>query len=159
MEQAMKYIDLTQDKRAICDDEDFEYLSKFKWCVSKSGQSDMWYAITTINKKQFTMQRIIFNSTALFDHHDMNGLNNSRRNLRECSFSQNMMNRPKNKGVYDSEYKGVGYFKPTNKWRARLRHNYKLETVYCNTEIEAALAYNQLSEIHHGEFGYKNIIK
>ena len=45
----MKYIELTQNKIAIVDDNDYNFLSRLKWYANKN-QSDNWYAIHTENK-------------------------------------------------------------------------------------------------------------
>jgi hypothetical protein len=56
------------------------------------------------------------------DHKDGNTLNNSIKNLRWCSRSQNIMNTKLSK-VNKSGIKGVSHYKATNKWRAHIQLN------------------------------------
>ena len=46
----MKEIKLTQDKIALVDDDDFEYLNQFKWCANKLRHT--FYAFRTLEKKK-----------------------------------------------------------------------------------------------------------
>ena len=101
----MKYIPLTQGKLAIVDDEDFEWLSQWKWHFNRKK-----YAARTINHSgKLYMHQVILNTPKgmLSDHRNGNGLDNRRKNLRACNVQQNKANSrlPKNntsgfKGVY-----------------------------------------------------------
>lgn len=102
-----KQIKLTQGKFALVDDDDFERLNKFKWCIGSGG-----YAIRDIkrngkNKREY-MHRII-NQTPkeLFtDHINGNKLDNRKENLRNCTTKQNAMNVKVHKDNYLGE-KGI----------------------------------------------------
>ena len=57
----MRYIKLTQDKQAIVDDEDYDYLMQWKWHTDHMG--NCWYASRTDNKQrcQIRMHHVILN--------------------------------------------------------------------------------------------------
>jgi group I intron endonuclease len=58
-----------------------------------------------------------------------------------------------------SKYSGVSFSKPHNKWKARITYNRKeLYIGIFETEIEAALAYNQVADDYYGYKGKRNII-
>jgi hypothetical protein len=83
----MKEIKLTQGFSTIVDDDDFEFLNKFKWHLAKTKMKKIAirYIITDINKrKTIFMHRVIANIPhgKFVDHIDHNGLNNQKSNLR-----------------------------------------------------------------------------
>lgn len=161
----MKYIELTQGKRAIVDDEDFEWLNRWKWRASKDHYG--FYAIRTIKKKGKTttvlMHRIIIKvpPNLQTDHRNGNGLDNQKSNLRACTQAQNTHNRGARKNV-TSRYKGV-YLKYKNnnngrlKWGAHIRKgNARFDLGYYCTEAKAAKAYDAKAKELYGEFAYLN---
>jgi len=82
------------------------------------------------------------------DHIDRNKLNNNISNLRQLNNSQNQHNRDKlkkRKGKRtSSKYKNVIWDKKSNKWRSRVRLNYKLNSLgFFDDEDEAGEAVNQ----------------
>ena len=113
----MKYIKLTKGKRAIVDDEDYEYLNQFKWRFSSNG-----YANTSV--KTIGMHRLVNNTPQGLDTDHINGnkLDNRRSNLRSVTRSQNMLNvKPQTNNT--SGCTGVG--KRGDKWYARININRK----------------------------------
>ncbi len=107
-----KEIPLTQGLVAIVDDADYEYLSQFKWCARKAGNT--YYAVRQENKRFICMHiQIIGRRPGLeIDHIDGNGLNNRRSNLRFVTLRQNQQNR-----LYRrySKYHGVSWDKVNGK--------------------------------------------
>jgi len=103
----MKKIKLTQNKYALVDDEDYENLNKYKWCVSTLG-----YAVRAkiINdKKRIEWMHRVINKTPLgmdTDHINGNKLDNQKINLRSVTRSQNCINKPLMKNN-TSGFKGV----------------------------------------------------
>lgn len=157
----MKLIPLSQGKFTQVDDEDFEYISQFKWCYGGYP-----YRTIKLNGKwtTITMHREIMkpDKDLQVDHIDGNGLNNQKSNLRICTYQQNTMNRRKNNG--DHRYKGV-YFNSrhtNNLWQMVIRVTKNGErikyTKSFSTEREAVLAYNQKAIELFGEFARLNII-
>lgn len=92
-----KQILLTQDKFAIVDDEDFEYLNQWKWKLSTNGYAircpsngkteDGRYKYTTIR-----MHRVIMKPSFGFetDHINFDRLDNRRSNLRNVTKDENL---------------------------------------------------------------------
>ena len=156
----MKQIPLTQGKFAIVDDEDYEYLMQWKWCVVRHKKG-RWYASTHINNKTIYMHRwLIQNKPGKFtDHRNGNGLDNRRVNLRSCSPSQNGHN-SKCRAGGTSKFKGVSWDRRYSKWRASIGIKYKLYNLgrFVN-EKDAAMAYNEKATKVFGEFAYLNIIE
>lgn len=148
----MKLIKLTQGKEAIVDDEDYEYLNKFKWYYHNRG-----YACTYINKKLKLMHRVIIKSKLDIDHINLNGLDNRKENLRPANKRQNMANSKKMQNK-TSKYKGV-FKRKTRKtsWLATIKYNKK--AIYLGSfkeEKDAARAYNEAAIKYFGEFARIN---
>ena len=91
----------------------------------------------------------------MVDHINRNGLDNTRKNLRICTRSENLMNSKKPELNSTSKYKGVN--KCGNSWRAEIRLNRKgFYLGKFKTEKEAALAYNKKAIELFGEFARLN---
>lgn len=171
----MKQIFLTQGKIALVDDEDFEFISSFKWCYKK-GRNDKCtgYAERGVNMggkkiKTFKMHRVLMGLThgdkRLVDHIDGNGLNNQRSNLRIATHSQNGKNR---KPYGASRYLGVAKItrKKTgiSKWVAAITVHSKKMTLgqfpfTPEGEKMAALKYNEVAKKYDSIFPRFNIIE
>lgn len=101
-------VPLTQGEFAIVDDCDAEEILSHKWCVLIKRTGAM-YATRSENGKGILMHRAILGVTDRsvdVDHINRNGLDNRRKNLRECSRSQNMANKKKQPGK-SSKFNGV----------------------------------------------------
>ena len=124
----MKYIKLTQNKKAIVDDEDFEYLNKFKWYCNGGGYAtrDEW---NNGNKKIIFMHRLLNNTPEGFitDHINRNSFDNRKVNLRISNKSQNAIN-SKIKKDNTSGFKGISWLERRKKWRTYITLNNK--TIY-----------------------------
>ena len=143
----MKKIPLTQNKFAIVDDEDYEFLSQWKWYY-KNG-----YAIRAINCgkinnkikiKTIMMHRVILKTSKEkhTDHINWDGLDNRKCNLRECTHSENHMNIRKKEGC-TSKYIGVYWHKLGKKWISFIRVKGKKKYLgLFKLEKQAAEAYN-----------------
>lgn len=140
----VKEIPLTQGQVAMVDDEDFEELSKHKWCIQASR--GMNYAKRKVfvdgKPKMLVMHRAIMGIPPdgyVIDHIDGNGVNNQRSNLRFCTPRQNYQNRH---CVSSSKYPGVSWSKKTKKWASHIRINKDIKNLgsYYN-EIDAFRAY------------------
>lgn len=161
----MKKIKLTQGKYTIVDDDDFEHLSFFKWCVhsSKKGVHKYAYRSQKIKGKRFSvmMHRQILNviGNVKVDHINHNTLDNRKKNLRICSDSQNNMNQLPQGRKKQSKYKGVGFHKKAQKWRAYIKKSGKQTHIgYYETQLECAIAYNEAAKKLFGEFAFLNVI-
>ena len=163
----MKKIKLTQDKYALVDDCDYEYLNQWKWRIQKNGRT--FYVIRNSRKDEcktrisISMHRIILQRTGIefkqVDHIDGNGLNNCRLNLRAATQQENSYNQSKQKHN-TSGYKGVFWHEKSQKWYVQIRFNGStIHLGLFNSKIEAARVYNQAARKYHGKFARLNKIK
>jgi hypothetical protein len=151
----MKEIFLNQGKVALVDDEDYGWLMKFKWSVSREYASRGNGA-----NKKIRMHREIMGapSSAEVDHINGNTLDNRKSNLRVVTHSENMKNRKLNSNS-KTGYKGVCYDKLNGMYHVTLRYNGKKVFLgrYKNV-VDAALAYNRGALEYFGEFARLNEI-
>ena len=165
----MKKIPLTQGYFALVDDEDYKWLSGYKWHVSKVPNT--YYAYTYTNndqgeRKRMSMHRLILGlkerSQKQCDHIDGNGLNNQKQNLRICSHQQNTYNSKPRPGT--SKYKGVCWNLRAQKWQVglSLRSNgirNRIALGHYVDEEQAAKAYDLAAIYYFGDFARTNFDK
>ena len=164
--KTMKEIQLSKHGRnrgkyvALVDDEDYEYLSQWKWHAVKDRSC--FYARAWIKGKLFSMHRLIMNTPvgSVCDHKDFNGLNCQKYNMRNCNHSQNGMNKkPRGK----SKYLGVYFFidrKYSNIYKY-IRSQIKVDGIIyylgtSKTEEQAAKRYDMAAKYYHGKFANLN---
>ncbi len=151
----MKLIPLTSGLYAMCSDEDYILLKRWRWYPSKDKRGKTYAKCKQVGyMHRFLMQPAV---GQVVDHIDGFGLNNQRENLRLCSQSENSANMPGRGGK--SKYKGVSWSAARKKWLARLTVSGKVFQRYCETEVDAARAYNAFAHEHRGEYAYLNIIE
>lgn len=156
----MKEIQLTKGLSVKVDDEDYEWLIKFKWYCNNRGyavrsshfktESGKWTCKTVL------MHREIANAPKGMDvdHADLDPLNNQRYNLRVCTRTENSLNRGLCK-ANTSGFRGVN--KADKKWIARIAFNGKRLYLGAFTDKqEAVRAYNAAALKYHGEFARLN---
>lgn len=125
----MKLIPLTQGQFAKVDDDDFERISKFKWC--SSFEVYRFYAVRGgwVDGKTVAirMHRVIMNAKRgqYVDHINHDGLDNRRTNLRICTNGENMRNRSGPQKNSTSGILGVRWRKDRSKWESRMCVNGK----------------------------------
>lgn len=143
---------------AIVDDDDYERISKYNWCINTCG-----YAIAhDINNKgrNILLHRLILNAKKgeCVDHISRNKLDNRKLNLRKCSQAQNTYNSASRGGL--SRFKGVTWLSENKCWMAQIIKNGKRFHIGSyKKEEDAAIAYNCSARILFGEFGYQNPIE
>jgi len=156
-------IPLTKGYVTVVSPEDSD-LEGFKWFAQP--RRNTVYAIRTIRLKEdgsrstqclhrVILQRILGRSLArneFVDHRDGDGLNNHRENLRVATHTENMRNQRKS-SANTSGYKGVCWHKHVRKWTVQISVNGKYVYLGYFDDIEdAAAAYRQAADKHHGEF-------
>ena len=159
----MKEIKLTQGYVALVDDEDYERVMQYRWHVQARKRTK--YAWRSVCKPDgrwtsLMLHRFILNLPSgmvpQVDHKDRNGLNCQKENLRIATGSENNANQRKRPNL-SSRYKGVAWYKQTNKWMAHFTVNRKKHHLgYYFLEEEAARAYDAAMIKTFGEFALTN---
>ncbi len=154
-----RVVPLSRGLIAIVDEEDYESVSKNKWCADAHG-----YAVRAEWREDrygavgIKMHRQILGvpSGVQVDHRNHLKSDNRRFNLRLASDIQNKCNR----GIQRNNscgFKGVHFCKKQNKWRAMIRLNKKR---FClgrfQTKELAHAAYCDAAKKLHGEFARFN---
>lgn len=168
----MKTIPLMQDRVALVDECDYNYLMQWKWFPVVSGSKTKVYArrnrrlVNSVYERpqdgdgSFRMHKIIAWRMGLLtnqiDHYNGNGLDNRRANLRAATPSQNGANRgPQVNNT--SGFKGVYWSVWASKWMASIRVNRKLIYLgYFDSPRDAARVYNEAALKHFGKFACLN---
>lgn len=157
----MKQIELTQDKYALVDDEDFEFLNQWKWYAKKQGNKRIAARNSKkINGKQKTilMSRLIMECPPdkEVDHIDRNPLNNQRYNLRICTHQENTQNSAK-EARNTTGFKGVSWHR--NCYEVYIRAEGRQVYIGRSSDKKiAAKMYNDAAIKHHGKFALLNKI-
>jgi hypothetical protein len=130
----MKDIQLDKGEKTIVSDEDFDFLSQWKWRTLKRGntvyavrheylgQSDGKRKIHCIYMHRVVAERAGMDISDCIDHRNHEGLDNQRGNLRPASRKQNQENR-KVSDHNTSGFIGVTWIKNIRKWQARITQN------------------------------------
>lgn len=159
--ERMKKIILSKGKYALVDDEDFEFLSQWKWCCDSRGyavRSEKMTIVGSSNRPLVRMQRVILDAPndKLVDHINGDTLDNRKHNLRLATKSENMRNRKMAKNC-KSGFKGVWFNKKRQRWIAYIKTNGQSRVLgHFKDRLEAAHVYNQVAEQLFGEFARLN---
>lgn len=155
----VKTISLTQGLYAKVDDEDFDWLSHWKWLAMVDKNRGVAYAARSVRTEEgklrpLLMHRLILNvgEGEEVDHQNGNPLDNRRENLRVVSRADNLRNRRTFKNN-KSGYKGVTYNPKSKKWKVIVN----IGTF--DTAEEAALAYDSAIKQIFGDLARGNFPK
>ena len=156
----MKTIYTSKMQEIFVDDEDYEFLNKYHWNISKNGYA-AGHVGENKNKKYLYMHRVIMGVTAyseLVDHINHNKIDNQKQNLRVCDKSKNGMNQ-KLSAKNTSSVTGVHWDKTNLKWRAQIMIHQKTIPLgrFVNFD-DAVNARKEAEEEYFGEFRYKEVI-
>lgn len=172
----MKKIQLTQNKWAIVDDEDFLMVSNYNYYYRKQTIYSKGYAIRGATeeldgykKKTLFLHQDIAKakygnydtSKLICDHINRDSLDCRRKNIRLVTASENNQNRKVFKDKTKSKYKGVyKRQEPRKTWLSTIALQGKVYYLGdFKTEKEAALAYNKKAKELYGEFANLNKIE
>ena len=153
-------IPLTKGKFAVVDPDDYETLSKYKWHVTKNGNT--FYAKRNAPTRKVVtpiyMHRCIIKVPPglVIDHINHNGLDNRKANLRPATRAQNNRYSKKRKNT-SSKYKGVNWYSREKRFVAKITTDGNTVTLgYFKDEVEAAKAYDRAALKYHKEFAMLN---
>lgn len=163
----MKEIILTQNQVAIIDDEDYSFISKYKWCAVKKESG--YYARRNASKEELLkgykskiyMHREIMAATSeeYVDHKNHNTLDNQKNNLRKCTASENCRNARMSKNN-TSGFKGVSWHKNKKKWVSSIKVDGKsIHLGVFDSPIKAARTYDEAALQYFGEFAKINLME
>ena len=167
----MKTIKLTKNKFAVVSDEDYEYLSNFKWCFYSGGYACRKiypprispYKATLILMHREILERKLGYSIPegmWCDHIDGNKLNNTRENLRLATPQQNNANRSRTRSA--SGFRGVCKQVVKSKRKDGTLHikEYWVATIYHPTtkhRIQKSFPYNDLGKIDAANWEHEKL--
>lgn len=162
----MKEIPLSRGLVAIVDDEDFEWLSRWKWSTLKVGRPNAepkFYAIRTTKKgdprgagKAVLMHRQIKGEPdgMVVDHRNLNTLDCRWNNLRVTTQALNCLNQRGHSDRGGSRYKGVYWHGQNKNWCASFRGKYIGSFA---DEMQAAAAYDAAALAFSADFALTNM--
>lgn len=147
----MREIQISRGMTAFVDDEDYDKLSRWKWCASVRKDRKAVYAYNGTLKK--LMHRAIMEvpEGMQIDHINHNGLDNRKENLRLCTQVGNMANRGKFKNKILSRFKRVK--KVGNRWAVIVGGKHRGSF---GDEVEAARFSDQIAKLLYGEYAWLN---
>jgi hypothetical protein len=156
-------IPLTQGKFAIVDPEDYDRLNKYRWHVTKNGNTFYAKRNPRVGRRgrapSIYMHRCIIKvpPPLVIDHINFNGLDNRKANLRLATRTQNNRHVRRTRNPGTSKYKGVSWYTREKRWVVKIHADGKTHTVgYFTDEVEAAKAYDKAAKIYHAEFAALN---
>lgn len=155
----MRRIELTANRFALVDDEDYERVNQFLWqaqvrpnnCYARRGKMIKGKRVN-IWLHRFVLG--ITDDSIRVDHKNGNGLDCQKHNLREATKQQNALNTDVIVRE-DVPYRGVG--KHGKRWRARTCDNgLYIHLGTYDTQEQAAQAYDDYYKTHNQDFAKLN---
>jgi hypothetical protein len=152
------YIDLRNRKTeivavAIISRSDKERVLRHNWCVDAQG-----YVVGRVNDKVTRLHRFLLPGAEVVDHANRNPLDNTRENLRSCTYAQNARNKGKQAGK-TSIYHGVSFSRGRWAIYKGFPDIKKRFWGYFPTEHAAAVEYNRLVQAYGDKFTPVNRVK
>lgn len=138
-------IPLTKGQCAVIDEESYSKVCGISWYASEGSDGNGYYAV---GSSGIRMHRLIMNPGVdeIVDHIDGDGLNNTLKNLRVGTQSQNCVNRKITPGKHLR-----GARKKGRRWQAYIKFRGKQRSLgYYDTEQEAHEAYLEEGARIHG---------
>lgn len=151
-----KVIELSNNKKAVVDREDYSLIKDYHWYY------DHGYVRSSSFQKKTYLHRLLLDAKhgQQVDHINGNPLDNRKRNLRVCSDLQNKWNTGVRRKNNKSGFKGVSWHKPHQLWRATIVVDKKqISLGYYKEAKLAAVAYDSAAVKYFGEFANINGVK
>lgn len=155
----VREIPLSQGLVALVDGEDYEQvMAAGRWFAQRNRGT--FYARRNIQLPDRTRTMLnlhtFLTGWSYVDHHNGNGLDNRRVNLRPATHAENNRNQRLRRDN-GSGFKGVTWYKATRRWQAQIRHGGQRRHLgYHGTSEDAARAYDAAAREFHGEFARLN---
>lgn len=141
----------------LVDEQDAERVARYRWhdCGGYVARS---YREGGEPKTQY-LHHFILGTAAKTDHRNRDRRDNTRKNLRPATASQNAANQERVNGKVLSHYKGACFDARCGLWQARIGFNGKRVSLgYFEKEEEAAGAYNKAAQRLFGAYARLNSI-
>ena len=160
-ENMSKVIKLSKGKATLVDDEDFNWLSRWRWHFNSNGYAQRVFRIKQQDNKVghvYLHHEVIGkpNGNLRIDHINRNKLDNRKSNLRFASDrnnSHNTMARTSNK----LKIKGVYWDRVKQRYCTQITVNYKRIHIGSYKVLDdAIIAYNSKALKYFGAFAYLN---
>ena len=133
--------------------EDYDKIKNYCWYIDANG----YICCHLPNKQYLYMHRYILNVIDdVVDHKDGHTFNNRKYNLRDCTYSNNQMNRKKQNNN-TSGTTGVSYSDKQNSWRAYITINgNQINLGYFSTINQAIEARKEAENKYFKNYSYTN---
>ena len=158
---AAAYVFLREGFEAIIDLADIPLVEGRAWRLLTTPSGHAYAYTRATGNQMLLMHRMLMQSLPgeMVDHMDGDGINNRRKNLRNCSNAQNQANKAANRRS-KLGLKGVSKKTRGNGYRAVISPgNKKIHLGYYATPEEAAAAYRGAARLLWGEFAYEQTKK
>lgn len=155
-----RLVRLTRGKVAVVDEEDFDWIMRWKWRAVRK-RSDWCAARTGPENKTIYMHRVLTfaEPNEEVDHKNGDGLDNRQTNLRRCTPQENQRGFRRRLAGKTSRFRGVYWHRRGKKWAAQimLRPGVNRHIGLFDDEDEAGRAYAKMARLHFGAFADANI--
>lgn len=153
------YLKTKKGKIAVCDECDYERVSKYHWTLAGDGRHVFMTQTVRGKSKNTSLHHFILGKPPqgyVVDHINGDGLDCRRCNMRFVTSRENNLNR-KSLGNSSSRYKGVTFDKSRGKWNASIYvKGRSINLGRYNQEEDAARAYDKAAYQFFGEYARLN---